>query len=297
MDLTVVGAGPAGLATALAARRRGLRVRVYEQGQPDDPRPGTWVLSRNGLEVLDRLGRFTLRPIDRARVEDPDGRILAEIPLRSAAVVLRKTLLEELRALCVAEGVELVWGQRASEGVLASGTQPGKLFRRRYVRGLCAGPPPRPYPLEIWYSDGSRAGFEPTPDGRTGFYYTGRAPVLEEVLESEEKMCGPTFPRGGTRVGDAFAAQAPTLSQGCSSALVDGWRVGHGFGPAPRLRTQILSWALSEAAARPFPGRNALVAWLARRPLLQRWLRFYLEGEATLRDRNFRNFSVLEDRL
>ncbi len=282
MDLVVVGAGPAGLTTALAARRRGLSVRLFEQGQPDDPRPGTWVLNRNGLQVLRRLGEFTMIAVDRARLEDPTGRVLADLPLRESAVVLRKTLLEELRAMCLAEGVEIHWGQRASGGVRADGDTRGaiRVGRRRYLRGLCAGPPPRPYPLEIWYADGTRSGFDPAPDGRTGFYTTGDPPP--NVLECEEKICGPAFRPGGRFLaGDAFACQAPTLSQGCNSALVDGWRVGHGLPPAGRLRTQVLSWVLSEVATRPFPGRNRLVTWLARRAMLQRWFVSYLEGQAT----------------
>ncbi len=307
MDLVVVGAGPAGLTTALAAARRGFRVRLYDQGQPDSPAPGTWVINPNGLRVLRRAGTFSLQAVDRARLEDPAGRVLADLPLRSA-VALRKTLLEELRGLCLEAGVEFFWGWRllsrgrplhfdqgvvqaplvvAANGCDSTLRRAWRVGGRRYVRGLLSGPPPRPYPLEIWYPDGSRAGYDPTLDGRTGFYYTGTAPELRGVLESEEKTCGPAFSLPGQRglflIGDAAHAQAPTLSQGCNVALVDGWLLGHTLPRAapPRAfltRTQLLSWLLSEVATRPFPGRNRVVAWLARRRLLQRWLLFYLEG-------------------
>lgn len=55
MQGIIIGAGIAGLATAVAMRRRGLRARVYERGAATTTGAGL-ILPVNAMRVLDRLG-------------------------------------------------------------------------------------------------------------------------------------------------------------------------------------------------------------------------------------------------
>jgi menaquinone-9 beta-reductase len=56
IDVFVVGGGPAGLATAIAARRRGLKVAVADGAIPPIDKPCGEGLMPDGLEALHRLG-------------------------------------------------------------------------------------------------------------------------------------------------------------------------------------------------------------------------------------------------
>ena len=56
LDVFVVGGGPAGLATAIAARQRGLRVAVADGGVPPIDKPCGEGLMPDGLEALRNLG-------------------------------------------------------------------------------------------------------------------------------------------------------------------------------------------------------------------------------------------------
>jgi flavin-dependent dehydrogenase len=55
-DVFVVGGGPAGLAAAIAARQRGLRVVVADGGQPPIDKACGEGLMPDGLAALQRLG-------------------------------------------------------------------------------------------------------------------------------------------------------------------------------------------------------------------------------------------------
>src|SRR5215213_4101158 len=108
MRIAIIGAGPAGLTAALAARKSGLEVALFEQA-PDFQRIGGGILIHsNGLRVLDALGllsaferrvRFaqTLYIVDSAgrRLSSFDYRKL-DVPQNRCGVVLRYELQEHL---------------------------------------------------------------------------------------------------------------------------------------------------------------------------------------------------------
>lgn len=114
VDVVVAGGGPAGLAAAIACRRRGLEVVVLERGRPPIDRPcgeglmpeGVAVLARLGVELDGSVGcRFQ-------GIEWVDGEVraagrFAQGPGRG----VRRTALHRLLAeRAAAEGVELRWG-------------------------------------------------------------------------------------------------------------------------------------------------------------------------------------------
>jgi 2-polyprenyl-6-methoxyphenol hydroxylase-like FAD-dependent oxidoreductase len=130
--IVIVGAGLAGLAAALAAKRRGLNVTVYEQA-PDFKRVGGGILMHsNGLRVLDALGVLkSLEPHLRfgslIRVEEVGGRVLVSsdyarlpIPQNRIAVALRYQLQETLLAAVRKAGVPVHFGHRC-EGLRREG--------------------------------------------------------------------------------------------------------------------------------------------------------------------------------
>jgi 2-polyprenyl-6-methoxyphenol hydroxylase-like FAD-dependent oxidoreductase len=123
--IAIVGAGPAGLTAALALRRLGPEVTVFEQAEDYQRIGGGIVLHDNGQRVLQALGLLdSLRPHLQScpviAAELCGGRILgtAEFgrlspPLRHLpAIVLRYQLQEHLLAATRACGVEVRFGHR-----------------------------------------------------------------------------------------------------------------------------------------------------------------------------------------
>ncbi len=125
-QITIVGAGPAGLTAAIAARLLGFDVRVVEQA-PSFARVGGGIaLQSNGLRVLATLGvlaDFTDAMVlsNRVVIVEPGGRVLADMNLGSAsfpqprlAVLLRADLQERLLAAATRLGVAVEFGKRCS---------------------------------------------------------------------------------------------------------------------------------------------------------------------------------------
>jgi 2-polyprenyl-6-methoxyphenol hydroxylase-like FAD-dependent oxidoreductase len=123
--IAVVGAGPAGLTSALALRRLGLEVTVFEQADDYRRIGGGIVLHDNGQRVLQALGlldsfRPYLQPCPVIAAERCSGKVLGAVdfgrfspPLRHLpAVVLRHQLQEHLLAAARACGVEVRFGHR-----------------------------------------------------------------------------------------------------------------------------------------------------------------------------------------
>jgi len=121
----IVGAGPAGLTAAVAARRLGMDVTVFEQAEDFRRIGGGIVLHDNGQRVLEALGvlesfRQDLQPCPVVAAELSTGEVLGTVafgrltpPLRySPAIVLRYRLQEQLLAAARASGVEIRFGQR-----------------------------------------------------------------------------------------------------------------------------------------------------------------------------------------
>ncbi|MBI3272047.1 MAG: FAD-dependent monooxygenase [Planctomycetes bacterium] len=124
MRVGIVGAGPAGLTAAIAARRLGLEVALFEQSEDRPAIGGGILLHSNGQRVLESLAllesfRPRIRPAHVAAVETVFGGRLSQldfrelaIPHSGGAVVLRHDLQEHLRAGAEQAGVEVRFGHR-----------------------------------------------------------------------------------------------------------------------------------------------------------------------------------------
>jgi len=135
-DAIVVGAGPAGAATAILLAERGLRVLVLDRARFPRPKICGEYLSPETLRVLDRLG--VLKAVDQAgatplagmRITAPDGTAVtgtyralgAWRPYRNHALALRRDVLDgilvdRVRAL----GIELRERTRVTDVLVADG--------------------------------------------------------------------------------------------------------------------------------------------------------------------------------
>lgn len=124
--IAIVGAGPAGLTAALAARRLGLHPIVFEKAPDFSRLSGGLLLHSNGLRVLDALGILDLcRPILRSTTlitaEQPGGRRLLRfdyrrcpVPQPAAALVLRRELAEFMLSAAEWADVPIVFGRRCT---------------------------------------------------------------------------------------------------------------------------------------------------------------------------------------
>lgn len=114
-DLLVVGAGPAGLAVAIAARREGLSVRVLDKapGPPIDKACGEGVMP-DGVAALARMGvdPAALGGAPFAGIRYVDGAVTAEgrFPGEPGLGVRRTRLHAALAERAAAVGVEVEWG-------------------------------------------------------------------------------------------------------------------------------------------------------------------------------------------
>jgi 2-polyprenyl-6-methoxyphenol hydroxylase-like FAD-dependent oxidoreductase len=124
--LAIAGAGPAGLVAAIAARRLGLEVDVFEQAAGLRPVGGGLFLHSNGLRVLDALGLLAglepaLRPSRVIAIELADGRRISTfdysqlaIPHNCGAVLLRYRLQEQLVTAAERAGARFHFGCRVT---------------------------------------------------------------------------------------------------------------------------------------------------------------------------------------
>jgi len=109
-DVIVVGAGPAGSATAILLAERGLRILVLDRARFPRPKICGEYLSPETLRILDRLGALKAvdgagaTPLSGMRITAPDGttvtgayrRIGAWRPYRDHALALRREILDAI---------------------------------------------------------------------------------------------------------------------------------------------------------------------------------------------------------
>lgn len=115
-DVAIVGGGPAGLASAIAARQEGLSVRVFDRRHPPIDKACGEGLMPDGLEILRGLG-VELSPAHShpfRGIRYFDEGVLAEgrFPGVAGAGVRRLHLHEALVRRAEEAGVELAWGTR-----------------------------------------------------------------------------------------------------------------------------------------------------------------------------------------
>jgi flavin-dependent dehydrogenase len=142
-DLFVIGGGPAGLAAALAARRRGLDVTLADSSMPPIDKACGEGIMPDGLAAarslgldLDAAGGHAFRGI---RFRDGDSAVEAAFP-NGHGLGMRRTALHRLMVnQAIDAGVRLAWGVRVSgittEGAMAD----GRLVRSRWIAGADGG--------------------------------------------------------------------------------------------------------------------------------------------------------------
>ena len=120
----IVGAGPAGLVAAIAARQAGYDVTVFEQAPNFGKVGGAVGIQCNGLCALESIGlsgaiRPHLELTCCATLEAPPGRVVSradfkevDVPHHEFAVALRYDLLDTLLQAALAQGVEIQFGRR-----------------------------------------------------------------------------------------------------------------------------------------------------------------------------------------
>ena len=125
----MIGGGPAGLAAAIAARRKGLNVTLADGARPPIDKACGEGLMPDGLAALRSLG-VTLdaaeaQPFDGIRFVDGDVAVAAQFPEGHALGVRRTVLHSRLVEAAAAAGVRMMWGASVSglcaEGVCVAG--------------------------------------------------------------------------------------------------------------------------------------------------------------------------------
>ena len=138
-DVFVVGGGPAGLATAIAARRHGLRVVVADGAVPPIDKPCGEGLMPDGVDALHQLGitipEGEAYPFRGIRLVSDGTRAEAAFPRGTAYGIRRTNLHRVLLDHAAAGGVRMRW-QAAVTGLdLEGALVAGELVRARWVVG------------------------------------------------------------------------------------------------------------------------------------------------------------------
>jgi menaquinone-9 beta-reductase len=139
VDVFVVGGGPAGLATAIAARRHGSSVLVADGAVPPIDKPCGEGLLPDGVDALRQLGisvsESETYPFRGIRFVSDGLRAEAEFP-SGAAYGIRRTVLHRVMMDHAAScGVHMLW-RTAVTGLHAEGALvAGKLLQARWVVG------------------------------------------------------------------------------------------------------------------------------------------------------------------
>ena len=133
LDIAIAGAGPAGLAAALALHRDGHRVRIFERFDTARPIGSGLMLQPTGQAMLAELGLFDRiralgQPLDRLVGHDArSGRVVLDMAyaklrgLGRGLGIHRAALFDVLHDAVVAEGIEVVTGRAIT------GSEPGWL--------------------------------------------------------------------------------------------------------------------------------------------------------------------------
>src|SRR5438309_1095421 len=139
IDAFVIGGGPAGLAAAIAARRRGRRVTVADALVPPIDKACGEGLMPDGLEALGRLGVALPAeescPFRGIRLLNGDDRVAAPFPKGYGLGVRRTTLHGALVEQAEREGAHLLWGATVTGVSSGSVEVNGVTHRPRWIIG------------------------------------------------------------------------------------------------------------------------------------------------------------------
>jgi flavin-dependent dehydrogenase len=138
-DVFVVGGGPAGLATAIAARRHGLSVVLADGAVPPIDKPCGEGLMPDGVEALHQLGvtipEGEAYPFRGIRFVSDGTKAEAAFPRGTAYGIRRTHLHRVMLDHAAASGVHMLW-QAAVTGLHPEGALvAGELVRARWVVG------------------------------------------------------------------------------------------------------------------------------------------------------------------
>ena len=142
-DVFVVGGGPAGLATAIAARQRGFEVVVADGTEPPIDKPCGEGLMPDGRAALERLGIGIPAeigyPFRGVRFVSSGLKVDASFP-NSVGLGVRRTVLHStMVARAEAAGVSLLWNTPVT-GLHSEGALLGdQIVRCRWVVGADGG--------------------------------------------------------------------------------------------------------------------------------------------------------------
>jgi menaquinone-9 beta-reductase len=139
VDVLVIGGGPAGLATAIAARRRGLSVVLADGAVPPIDKPCGEGLMPDGVEALRHLGvtipAGEAYPFPGIRFVSDGTKAEAAFPRGTAYGIRRTDLHRIMLDHAAACGVRMLWKAAVTglhpEGALVA----GELVRARWVVG------------------------------------------------------------------------------------------------------------------------------------------------------------------
>ena len=138
-EVLIVGAGPAGIATAIAASQKGLRATVVDARKPPIDKPCGEGLLPEGVAALHQLGIWldssVAFPITGLRFSDEASSACGRIT-RGAAFGLRRSVLHDLLVRRALElGVSFHWGTRVTEVNSSSARLDGALFPFHWLVG------------------------------------------------------------------------------------------------------------------------------------------------------------------
>ena len=143
VDVFVVGGGPAGLATAIAARHRGLSVLVADGARPPIDKACGEGLMPDGVDALRGIGvtipESVGQPFRGIRFVNGDQRAWAEFPRGSAFGVRRTELHQILLDHAASAGASLMW-QAPVTGLHSDGVcLGGRIVPARWIVGADGG--------------------------------------------------------------------------------------------------------------------------------------------------------------
>jgi flavin-dependent dehydrogenase len=249
-DVVIVGGGPAGLTTAIAARLKGFEVVILDGARPPLDKACGEGLMPDGVAVLESLGvdiqAVSSRPFRGIRYLDDELSAEGVFPGAPGLGVRRTELHGALRRRAESLGVDLRWGVRV-RGIAADGFETdhgvvrgrwlvgadGRVSRVRHWSGLEARPAHRrrfgvrrhfevePWSdlVEVHWADGREAYVTPVGEGLVGvaLLWSGTTATFDDLLAS--------FPPLQKRLENAPVASrdrgAGPLEQRCRAVAAD----------------------------------------------------------------------------
>ena len=143
-DVFVIGGGPAGLAAAIAARRRGFQVVIADGNKPPIDKPCGEGLMPDSISALRQLGVEIPTgegyPLSGIKFLEKDKSAIANFPTGQGVGLHRPILHKKMLDRAAALGVQFLW-ETAVTGIQGSGVNlaGGKFVRANWIIGADGG--------------------------------------------------------------------------------------------------------------------------------------------------------------